>query len=52
VILPYEQYVALMTIIEDLVIAERVAARGTGDDGRRYTLEDVADEAGIDLDTL
>jgi hypothetical protein len=35
-----------------LVIAERIHERDAADSGQRTSLRDVADEFGIDLDTL
>lgn len=52
VILPYAAYEALLEIAEELDIAERVRERDASDDGTRFTLEEVAEEIGIDLDSL
>jgi PHD/YefM family antitoxin component YafN of YafNO toxin-antitoxin module len=52
VVLPYEAYEALMELAEEYAIASRIRERDQADSGQRYTLEEVADEFGIDLDTL
>lgn len=52
VLMPYETFRLLLDIAEDLVIAERIHERDAADSGERTSLRDVADEFGIDLDTL
>lgn len=52
VLLPYETFVLLLDVAEDLVIAERIRERAVADNGRRTPLAEVAAEFGIDLDTL
>lgn len=52
VVLPYEAYAALMELAEEYAIASRIRQRDHADSGQRYTLEEVADEFGVDLDTL
>lgn len=52
VILPYETYEAVRGVLEDLAIAVEVDKRDRSDDGTRYTLTEVADELGVDLDAL
>ncbi|CAN5752731.1 hypothetical protein BH23ACT10_BH23ACT10_13420 [soil metagenome] len=52
VILPYEAYETLRTVVEDLAIAVELRDRDASDDGTRYTFADVADELGVDLEAL
>lgn len=52
VVLPYATYRLLMEVAEDVVIAETVGERSATDDGSRRTLEDVAEDLGVDLDAL
>ena len=52
VLLPYETYEALIELAEEHAIAVRVRERLAADDGTRHSLEEVADELGIDLDKL
>ena len=52
VLLPYETFVLLLDVAEDLVIAERIRERAASDNGRRTSLGEVAAEFGIDLDAL
>lgn len=52
VVLPYEAYDALMELAEEYAITERIRERDAADTGTRYTLEEVADEFGVDLDEL
>jgi hypothetical protein len=49
-VIPYELVELLDPIIEDLVIAARVQERLANDDGTRYTLDELAEEFGVDLD--
>jgi hypothetical protein len=49
-VIPYELVELLDPIIEDLVIAQRVRDRLAADDGTRFTLEEVAESVGVDLD--
>ena len=48
-IVPYELIELLDPIIEDLVIAARVAERLAADDGTRYGLDEITSELGIKL---
>jgi PHD/YefM family antitoxin component YafN of YafNO toxin-antitoxin module len=52
VLLPYETFVLLMDVAEDIVIGERIRERASSDSGRRTSLNDVASVFGIDLDNL
>ena len=49
VIMPAAQYDLFLELVEDAAIALRIAERAAEDDGRRYTLSEVADELGVDL---
>lgn len=52
VILPYEAYEMLRSVVEDLAIAVELGDRDARDDGSRFTLAEVADELGVDLEAL
>lgn len=52
VVLPYQAYEALMELAEEYVIAARIRERDAADTGTRYTLGEIADEFGVDLETL
>ena len=52
VVLPYEAYEALMVLAEEYAIAARIRERDAADTGTRYTLDEVADELGVDLEAL
>lgn len=52
VMLPYETFVFLMDLVEDLAIAERIREREDADSGARVPLDVLADELGIDLESL
>lgn len=52
VVLPYEAYEALMALAEEYAIAARIREQDQADSGRRYTLDEIADEFGVDLDAL
>lgn len=52
VVLPYEAYEALLELAEEYAIAARVRERDVADDGQRHTLDEIADEFGVDLDGL
>jgi len=49
-IIPYELVELLDPVIEDLVIAARVAERLAADDGTRFGVDEVAAELGLDLE--
>jgi hypothetical protein len=46
-VVPFELIDLLDPVIEDLVIAARVRERLDQDDGRRFTVDEVADELGL-----
>lgn len=48
-IVPYELVELLDPIIEDLVIAARARERLAGDDGTRFSVDEVAAEFGLDI---
>lgn len=50
VILPYATYEVMQDLIEDAVIAAQVRERDRDDDGKRITVDDLADELGITLE--
>ncbi|WP_341251343.1 hypothetical protein [Euzebya pacifica] len=50
IILPYEAYELLREVIEDVAIAGQVRERDREDDGTRMSVDDLAEELGIDLD--
>ena len=50
VLLPYETFMLLLDVAEDIAIAERIREREATDDGQRTTLAEVAAELGIDLE--
>jgi hypothetical protein len=52
VLLPYETFVLLLDVAEDIVISERLRERTASDSGRRTSLGEVAADFGIDLDSL
>lgn len=52
VLLPYETFMLLLDVAEDIAIAQRIREREATDDGQRTTLEEVAAELGIDLEAL
>lgn len=52
VLLPYQSFVMLMDIAEDIAIAERIREREATDSGERISLGALADELGIDLEQL
>ncbi|TEX48256.1 MAG: hypothetical protein B7C54_00430 [Acidimicrobiales bacterium mtb01] len=52
VLLPYETFVLLLDVAEDIVIGERIRERAANDNGRRTSLGEVAADFGIDLDGL
>jgi len=49
-IIPYELVELLDPVIEDLVIAARVAERLAVDDGKRFRVDEAAAELGLDLE--
>lgn len=51
-LLPYETYEMLLELAEDAAIAARVRERRESDTGERLTLEQSAQELGIDLSDL
>jgi hypothetical protein len=51
-LLPYETFLLLLDVAEDVAIAQRVRERDAADSGRRTTLAAAAGEFGIDLDEL
>ncbi|MGI9015986.1 MAG: hypothetical protein ACR2HR_02590 [Euzebya sp.] len=50
VILPYEAYEVMQELIEDALIAAEVRKRDEDDDGKRITVDELADQLGITLD--
>ena len=52
VLLPYQSFVMLMDIAEDIAIGERIREREATDSGERISLTALADELGIDLEQL
>lgn len=52
VLLPYETFVLLLDVAEDIAIGERIRERAANDSGRRTPLDEVAADFGIDLDSL
>lgn len=52
VLLPYETFVLLLDVAEDVAIGERIRERAANDNGRRTPLDEVAADFGIDLDSL
>ena len=52
VLLPYETFVLLLDVAEDIAIGERIRERAANDNGRRTPLDEVAADFGIDLDSL
>lgn len=52
VLLPYQSFVMLMDIAEDIAIGERIREREATDSGERISLGALADELGIDLEQL
>lgn len=51
-LLPYQTFLLLMDIAEDIAIAERIREREATDSGERISLGALADELGIDLNQL
>ena len=49
-VVPFELIELLDPVIEDLVIAARVRERLATDDGSRFSVDDVAEELGINLE--
>lgn len=52
VIVSYEQFKACMDMLEDMRIAAEIERRDAEDDGTRYTLAEVAEDIGVDVDDL
>lgn len=52
VLLPFEAYEALLEIAEDAAIAKKVRERASADTGGRLTLQESAEELGVDLSEL
>jgi len=48
-VVPYELIELLDPIVEDIVVAARTRQRLANDDGTRYTIDEVADQLGIEL---
>lgn len=51
-LVPYEMFLLLLDVADDIAIAERLRQRSASDTGHRTSLGDVASELGIDLDEL
>lgn len=51
-LLPFETFELLMDIAEDAFLQERVKSRLASDEGNRTSLGQVADEFGVDLESL
>ena len=52
VVIPYELYEMIQDVAEELVIAAQAHERRAVDTGTRYTLPEVAERFGIDVDDL
>ena len=52
VLLSYQAFQILLDVAEDAVLAQRIRERDANDSGERLSLVQVANELGIDLDTL
>lgn len=51
-LLPFETFVLLLDVAEDIAIAQRIREREASDTGNRTSLAAAAAEFGIDLDEL
>ncbi len=51
-LLPYETFQLLLDVAEDIAISQRVLERDASDTGVRTSLARVAEEFGVDLDSL
>lgn len=51
-VIPYRAYELLVELAEEVAVARRVRERDARDSGRRWTLSQVAEEFGVDLDEV
>lgn len=51
-LLPYETFQLLLDVAEDVAIGQRIRERLATDSGARTSLDALADELDVDLDTL
>lgn len=51
-LIPYEMFELLLEVAEDVAVAQRIRERLDADSGARTSLAAVADELGVDLDSL